>query len=105
MKHYNFLFCLLASFLLFFAGACNDDDKKAASLVCFGESGRVSAKISYLDETSEFKISILNKGMGALTLPIGVCTQSELDAYNEKYSTDYTLLPEGTYKLSESSVS
>ncbi len=105
MRLYNILFCLLASFLLFFAGACNDDDKEAAGLVCFEESGRVSVQISYLDETSEFPISIQNKGMGALTIPVEVCTQAELDAYNEKYSTSYSLLPEGTYKLSGNSVS
>lgn len=107
MKYYNYLLCAILSCLVTFASGCNDDDndKKAAGLICFAESGHITAKFSYTDDDAEFKINVLNKGMGTLAVPITICTQDELNEYNQKYSTDYSLLPEETYELSETSVS
>ncbi|WP_270540011.1 DUF1735 domain-containing protein [Bacteroides zhangwenhongii] len=105
MKYHNLLYCLLLSSVTSFVSACNDDETEAANLTCFQESGCITTKFSYQDGDIEQKITVLNRGLGTLNIQVTPYTQEEIAAYNQKNATDYQLMPEGTYKLSETDLS
>lgn len=105
MKYHNLLYCLLLSSVTLFVSACNDDETEAANLTCFQESGCITTKFSYQDGDIEQKITVLNRGLGTLNIQVTPYTQEEITAYNQKNATDYQLMPEGTYKLSETNLS
>lgn len=104
MKYYNFLSFFLLGIIIAFFNACNDDNEEAGNLACFQKSGYVAADFTYQDEKFEQKITILNRGMGTFSTQIAPYTQEEMVAYNLKNGTDYHVMPEGTYKLSETSL-
>lgn len=104
MKYYNFLFFSLLSTIVIFAGGCNDDNEEAGNFVCFQESGYVAATFSYQDDDFEHKMTVLNRGMGTFSTQIAPYTVEEMVAYNQKNGTEYHVMPEGTYKLSETNL-
>ena len=105
MKYNNFLFCFLLSVIVAFSSACNDDNEEAGNLACFQESGYVAAEFSYQDDNFEQTMTVLNRGMGTFNTQITPYTQAEMAAYNQKNGTNYHVMPEGTYKLSETNLS
>ena len=105
MKYYNILFCFLLSVIVAFSSACNDDNEEAGNLACFQESGYVAAEFSYQDDNFEQTMTVLNRGMGTFNTQITPYTQAEMAAYNQKNGTNYHVMPEGTYKLSETNLS
>lgn len=104
MKYYNFLSFFLLGIIIAFFNACNDDNEEAGNLACFQKSGYVAADFTYQDEKYEQKITILNRGMGTFSTQIAPYTQEEMAAYNLKNGTDYHVMPESTYKLSETNL-
>lgn len=98
--------CLLWGFFVSLLSGCANDQGNggADNRVCFLKNGCVVADCSYQDDNVEYKVTIQNKGEGTSTAQIVLYSQSELDIYNEKHTTDYQLLPETTYKLSEKTV-
>ena len=104
MKYYNFLSFFLLGVIIAFFNACNDDNEEAGNLACFQKSGYVAVDFTYQDEKFEQKITVLNRGMGTFSTQIAPYTQEEIAAYNQKNGTDYHVMPEGTYKLSETSL-
>lgn len=105
MKYNNFLFYFLLSTVVAFSSACNDDNEEAGNLACFQESGYVAAEFSYQDEIFEQTMTVLNRGMGTFNTQITPYTQAEIATYNQKNGTNYHVMPEGTYKLSETNLS
>lgn len=105
MKYNNFLFCFLLNTVVAFSSACNDDNEEAGNLACFQESGYVAAEFSYQDDNFEQTMTVLNRGMGTFNTQIAPYTQAEMAVYNQKNGTNYHVLPEGTYKLSETNLS
>lgn len=105
MKYNNFLFCFLLNTVVAFSSACNDDNEEAGNLACFQESGYVAAEFSYQDDNFEQTMTVLNRGMGTFNTQITSYTQAEMAAYNQKNGTNYHVMPEGTYKLSETNLS
>jgi hypothetical protein len=105
MKYYNFLFCFLLSAVVAFSSACNDDNEEAGNLACFRESGYIAAEFSYQDDNFEQTMTVLNRGMGTFNTQITPYTQAEMATYNQKNGTSYHVMPEGTYKLSETNLS
>lgn len=104
MKYYNFLSFFLLSIIIAFFNACNDDNEETGNLACFKESGYVAASFSYQDDKFEQTITVLNRGMGTFNTQIVPYTLEEMTAYNQKNGTAYDVMPEGTYKLSETSL-
>lgn len=105
MKYHNLLFCLLVGSLVSFSSACNDDNTEAGNLACFQESGYIATKFSYQDGDIEKKMTVLNRGMGTFNTQVTPYTQEEMATYNQKTGTNYQIMPEGTYKLSETTLS
>ncbi|WP_462359276.1 DUF1735 domain-containing protein [Bacteroides finegoldii] len=105
MKYNNFLFCFLLSVIVAFSSACNDNNEEAGNLACFQRSGYVAAEFSYQDDNFEQTMTVLNRGMGTFNTQITPYTQAEMAAYNQKNGTNYHVMPEGTYKLSETNLS
>ena len=105
MKYYNFLFCFLFIAVVAFASACNNDNEEAGNLACFRESGYIAAEFSYQDDNFEQTMTVLNRGMGTFNTQITPYTQAEMATYNQKNGTSYHVMPEGTYKLSETNLS
>lgn len=105
MKYYNFVFCFLLSAIVAFSSSCNDDDTEAGNLACFQESGYIAAEFSYQDNDFEHTMTVLNRGMGTFNTQLTPYTQEEIAVYNQKNGTNYHVMPEGTYKLSETNLS
>lgn len=104
MKYYNFLFCSLLSAIVAFSSACNDD-AGAGNLACFQESGYITTEFSYQDNVFEQTMTVLNRGLGTFNTQITPYTQEEMATYNLERGTNYQVMPEGTYKLSETNLS
>lgn len=102
MKYHHFgCFLLLSCFVLLLCACKDDNETEASHLAGFQRSGCIVADFSFQDGDTEYKMNVLNKGMEKFTTQITLYTQGELDAYNKKNATTYKLMPEGTYKLSE----
>lgn len=98
-----FNYCILSCYILLFA-ACKDDEKGAGNQVCFQESGYVAIRFSHLDGDVRHALTLQNRNMETATLQIALYTQEELNAYNLQNKANYSLMPEGTYELSETTV-
>lgn len=104
MRYYKiFSYCLLSYCILLLA-ACKDEEKGADNQVCIQESGRVAIGFSHLQGDVNYTLTLQNRSMEATTLQIAPYTQEELNAYNQKNASNYSMMPEGTYELSQTTV-
>ncbi len=105
MKYYKLLMsCLIGGLTLF--TACNDDEETGGgNPLQLGESGIVTMELSYQQTDTVVQLPVVNRRMRAATVDLVQLTQEELDAYNNRWQTDYLMIPEDAYEMLSSTVS
>ena len=96
--------CLLGGLTLF--AACNDDDENGGGApLQLGESGIVTMTLPYEMADTLLQLPVVNRPMTAATVEMVQFTQEELDAYNNRWQTDYLMIPEGAYEMLSNTIS
>ena len=103
MKH-NFFFYYLSISLLFTLLCACDKDEETNNRINFQESGFITVDFSYQEKDVDYKINIVNQSLETSTTQISLLTPKELADYNYSHKTNYHLMPEGTYELTETNI-
>ena len=104
MKYSKFILSCLIGGLTLAVSGCKDDDDAPRYQLQLGESGRINMQFDYQKVDTVVQLSVMNRDMKVNTVQLVPFTQTELDAYNNQWKTNYLLMPEDAYELATRTV-
>ena len=87
------------------ATGCNDDDDMPGGQFQLTQSGRIDLTVDYQKADTVVLLTVLNRSMETNSVQLVNFTQTELDAYNQRWNTHFLMIPEDAYQLTQTSVS